>query len=705
MIQKILFSVFLVILSTGVFSQESNEDLSLLSNGKLKKLGIQSMYNQNYYSAIRYFEELCRHREDYEIMFLLAENYRIVRNYPFALYWYDRAYKANPERNAKALYHFARILQINQDYEEAAKQFAEFGRIYRDYPDSREFRRLARIHQEASEAARDSMKNPVKVRISHLNTSINTDSDELSPMFLTPTTMIYATMQFDTLSIPEDSIRVPDYFAANKTAQGWQGLGAYELQESDNPLLDAQNGAFSPDFQRFYFVKCEKRKRFLLRDIDQCALYQSKKIFGVWQPAERLPEIVNIKNANIYSVTVGNDSRRNDEILYYVTDRPDGRGGLDIWWTMYDVKSEDWREPKNAGNRVNSPGDEVTPHYDIATRTLYFSSDGHGGFGGYDIYFSIGEAGRWTPAENMGYPINSSHDDYYFTISEDGKEGLFVSNRPGSFHAAHPGCCDDLYAINFELIIEIPVSGRVFEIEDKELSKIIQEGFAITGEGKADSLDVHFIAGSTVSLFVGNRNEKVFISSTETDKDGKYVFNVAPNRDYVLQFEHVRTGSALIPFTTRGITEADTIKIEDYGINYITRDPLIIKNIYYEYGKFRLTKEHTTVIDGAILKLLKEAPEIVVEISSHTDNHGSAEFNFTLSQRRADEIVNYLVRNGIDRDRLQAKGFGFDKPIAPNQNPDGSDNPEGRQLNRRTEFRVVGSVDNILIDFDSVDED
>ncbi|MFO7869750.1 MAG: OmpA family protein [Bacteroidales bacterium] len=703
MIRKVLILFIITLTTTGLFAQEPEEDLSLLSNGKLKREGKAAMEEQNYHTAIRYFEEYCRHKEDYKIMYLLAENYRFVRNYPFAQYWYDRAYKTNPEKNAKALFYYAEMLLVNKEYEEAAQFYSEFRKIYRDYDDSRNFRRKAKNNAEFCEIATDSINNTLDIRINQLNSSINTNANESAPLFLTSKSFLYGSLEIDTTPDPNiDSIPVPKYYAASYSEQSsWKGMGEYALQESEDPLRHSQNGAFSPDFQRFYFVKCEKEKGFLnlFGSKETCKLYQSKKIYGVWQDPEPLPDIVNVKNANIYSVTVGTESRRNDEVLYYVTDRKDGRvkGGLDIWYTIYQSKKEEWREPKNGGNRINSPGDERTPFYDEKNRTLYFSSNGHGGFGNLDMYTSIGELGRWTPAENMGYPISTPYDDYHFAISDDGKKAVLASNRPGGNFPLHASCCDDLYAIDFENIIEIPIAGRVFEIEDEELQQLLKEGF----KGEAlqpdeDSLDVHFIENSTVSLFVGNTNEKIFIASTETNEDGEYFFNVDPDKEYVLQFEHVKTGSAMIPFSTQGITKPDTLQMDDYGINYITKDPLIIKNIYYDYGKYKLTDDHKETIDGAILKLLREAPEIVVEISSHTDNHGSAKFNYKLSQKRASEIVDYLVSKGIDESRLEAKGFGFDKPIAPNVNPDGSDNPEGRQLNRRTEFRVVGALENII---------
>ena len=121
-------------------------------------------------------------------------------------------------------------------------------------------------------------------------------------------------------------------------------------------------------------------------------------------------------------------------------------------------------------------------------------------------------------------------------------------------------------------------------------------------------------------------------------------FKVEPGKDYVLQFENVKTGRAFIPFTTKGMEKPDTIKIRDYGINFISKEAMVMKNIYYEYGKYKLTKDQRSAIDSSIISLMKQAPEIVIELSSHTDNQGSEEFNLKLSQKRADEIVEYMVK-------------------------------------------------------------
>jgi len=693
MTRKIIISLLIVFVSVfNSFSQE--EDLSVLSTGKLKKLGKKAMISENYYSAIRYYDEYCKIKEDYKIMYLLAESYRTTRNYPFAEYWYDKAYKANPSKNPKALYYYARMLQVSQDYSDAYPLFKQFKKEYIDFDDSPIFLKLVKYQMNACDTAPGYIKAPVTARVNHLNSTINTSDNEFLPIFLTPTSMIYASSPFDTTDIDPktDSIRVPGYFAAQKNGSTWQSMGEYTLQEENNPLQYSQNGAFSPDYQRYYYIKCEKGKK----NSKTCQIYQSKKVYGIWQAGEALPEHINTKGTNAYYLTVGNETKKNDEVVYFISDRPGGKGGLDLWYTIYMSKKEAWRDPKNCGNKINSQGDEITPYFDMTSRTMYYSSNAWAGIGQNDIFKTFGELGKWTPSENMGYPINTPYDDYYFTISQNGKLGFLASNRPGGASIGNPTATDDLYAVDFENIIEIPVTGKVFEVEDEEIKKLLDANFTTADSGiepKTDSIEVHYIQNSTVSLYIGNTNEKVFIASTETDETGSYNFTVSPDKEYVLQFENVKTGSALIPFSTKDITKPDTLKIKDYGINYITKDPLVIKNVYYEYGKYKLTKDQKNKIDEAILKLLLEAPEIVIEISSHTDNQGSEEFNQKLSQKRAEEIVNYLVKTKkIDKNRLVASGFGFSKPIASN------DTEEGRAINRRTEFRVMGAIEQLGVD-------
>lgn len=682
MIRKYLISLFLLIFTVS-FASFAQGDLSKLSTGKLKKTGTQLYAKGDVFGAIRYYEELLRKKDDYAVMFLLADAYHTARNYPMAQYWYNKAYKTNPKKNARALFYYATMLKTASQYEDASAQFKIFKKEYTGFKDAPQYQKLVKNQIASIDTAIKAQANPRAVRLTNMGNNINSPMAEYMPIYLSPTSFIYASRIFDTTRF-DASTQFPTFSTAVKYGINWLNNGDWEFKP-DGETVNINQGAFSPDFQRFYFTQCTRDKKF----VETCKLYSSKNVFGAWQKPEELPAFINLKGASITQVGVGNESKKGDEVLYFVTNRPGGQGGFDIWYTIFMPKSNAWREPKNCGNKINTAGNEVAPYYDVTSRALYFSSNGLPGQGEFDIFKANGELGKWTAAENMGSPINSPFDDYYFSVTTDGKEGLFASNRPGSQSAGWEGCCDDIYHVNFENVFDIPVVGRVYEVEDRDIFNIIRQNF----EADDASEEIRYLAGSSVSLYIGNSNEKVFIASTKTDNNGRFEFVVEPNRNYMLQFENARTGTALMALSTQGVETADTIFLKDYGINYITKiKPFIAKNIYYEFGKFKLTNEQRQVIDTSIIALMRTAPDIVVELRSHTDNIGGEDFNMKLSQRRANEIINYVVKQGISSARISGKGFGFSVPIAPNNRPDGKDYPEGRAKNRRTEIQVIGNL-------------
>ena len=698
-------------------------DLSSLSTGKLKKLGTIALYNGDYYSASRYLEAYCKTKDDdYKMMFSLAESYRLSRNYPAAEVWYDKAYKANPQKNAKALYYYATMIKTSQRYSEAKGHFKSFKKEYAGASDFSLYSALIKQQLIACDSSPAYIATPLNMSVTPLDNSTNTEGMEYMPIFLDNTSFVYASSAVDSMGTTAalDSMVAPKFYQATYAGDKWMTKDDWNLNMQETPNPEAMHGAFSPDMQRFYFVRCDKgKKKFLSskRKQDNCKIYMSKNTFGTWQAPEELPEIINAPKTSNIQVAIGNESKKNDEVLYFISNREGGRGGYDIWYSIFMSKKNEWREPKNCGTKINSAGNEYSPYYDAVTRTMFFASDGWPGLGEFDIFKCTGEMGKWTPAENMGYPINSPYDDYYFAVSPDGKKAFFATNREGTTTGGQATCCDDIYLVDYEDVkFDIPVTGRVFELVDSKLNDLVSANFQTTNKAdtiKVDSLAVSdslktqsvkekkYLAGSRVALYIGNSNEKVFVASTQTDSTGRYFFTVQPNHQYILQFENVRSGSAFIPMSTRGIITPDTLHLKDYGINSLTKDALVIKNIYYEYGKYRLKKEQKDILDVAVVALMQEAPEIRVELGSHTDDMGGEAFNLRLSQKRADEIVNYVIKQGIDKDRLVGKGYGYTVPVAPNKFDDGTDNPDGRAMNRRTEFKVIGTIS----EFDDFIED
>ena len=691
--------IFIIILSISftfsVFSQTN--DISKIPASQLKTLANNAIQLGDVYSAIDFLEVYCAKKEDAGMMFLLAECYRKARNYSEAKKWYESAYRKNPNKYTVALYHYATMLKTERKYKEALVEFKKFRKEFRGKTDKSgiDYAKLARSQIEACEKADYIIDSAITVKIEHLSQSINKASIEFAPQYISDSVMLYASLRSDTavykiVEGEEDISPKRQFYLAKKNNDAWEYLFAWPEGNFNNPSIETGNGSFSPDKQRFYFTRCAVNRK--MQTV--CAIYVSYQDGINWTEPEPLPEIINTKKYTSTQPTVGTDSKRGEEVLYFVSNRPGGRGGTDVWYSQYDRRKKTWKEPRNAGPRINSAGDECTPFYDNKSRTLYFSSNGFPGIGELDIFRAVGELSKWADvAENIGYPVNSEFDDLYYITHNNAKEGFFSSNRTGSVTVMHENCCDDLFSYDYIGGIDLAVEGKVYEITNERVNSILQGRLEV----KKDSLtntETNYIEGALVSLFIVDRTSKdlIFIAQDTTNIDGQYFFIVDPNKNYVLEFENDKEQSRKQTFSTHGYITSDTIQIDDIGIQYISRDPIIIKNIYYEFDKYKLTTAAKNTIDTTLVILLQEAPEIVIELSSHTDSKGDDDYNIKLSQKRAESVVNYLIQKGINKARLYPKGYGETKPIAPNTHPDGTDNPEGRQMNRRTEFKIIGTL-------------
>lgn len=669
--------------------------------GKLKKYGLNSLNEGDTYSAIDYFEAYLAQKENAKIMFLLAESYRAARDYPNALKWYNKAYDADPKKNVLALYYEGTMLKTEKRYEEAYQKFKKFKKAYEAPKDDNTYSKLVKTQMLSCDTAHYYLDSTIVVWISHLDSSINKASVEFSPFFLTDSTFIYSSLKSDTAVFTvksDDEFETPvrQIYYGERQTRNWKSNGLWKEGDFNIPEINTGNGTFSPDKKRFYFTRCDKN----WKNKVICQIYRSEKKEGRWQEPELLPELINHPKFTTTQPAIGKDSKRGEEVLYFVSDREGGKGGLDIWYTIYRKKKKEWKDPRNCGSKINTPGDEITPYVDQENRTLYFSSNGLPTLGEHDIFRVVGELSKWMPYENIGYPINSPFDDFYYSLNSTMEEGFFVSNRPGGVNVKHETCCDDIYAFKYNEVIHVAAEGKVYAIVDEEIQDLFNENFIKSKkEGEVDTSeeteDYDYIEGAVVSLYLIDQKNKdlVYIKNDTTDANGNYHFKLEPGKEYALEFENYGQFNKKIKVSTKDIRQSEVISIQDIGVNLIPKTSMIIKNIYYEYDKYELTKEAKEKIEKTLLKILNETPQIVIEISAHTDSKGDDEYNRNLSQQRAESVVKHLVRKGIDPKRLYAKGYGETKPIAPNENPDGSDNPAGREKNRRTEFKIIGSLD------------
>jgi outer membrane protein OmpA-like peptidoglycan-associated protein len=313
--------------------------------------------------------------------------------------------------------------------------------------------------------------------------------------------------------------------------------------------------------------------------------------------------------------------------------------------------------------------------------------------GGYDIFSSVGSAKKWTKAEAMPEPFNSSYDDYYFVCFNDGKEGYMTSNRPESFQVRENTCCDDIFQFKIEECNVVIGHGTIINYANYDFYDELNAKFNL---GLSYPKNNAPIANIPVELYLDKDQETFLISSATTDENGSYHFKMERNQHYKIRVKNMGYFDKNIAVSTFQ-ENCNDIKISETVISYLPEIQIRL-NIYYEYNKSNLTDQAKTVVDTMLLPLFDLFPNAIIEIGSHTDNMGSDSYNLKLSQNRSESVVKYLTSKGIAPERLVAKGYGESQPVAPNENPDGTDNPEGRQLNRRTELKILGETNSFYRD-------
>lgn len=417
---------------------------------------------------------------------------------------------------------------------------------------------------------------------------------------------------------------------------------------------------FTPDGKTMIFGKGNNGKRKGASDVD---LYLSRFRNGQWSE----PTPININQPDAWESTpaFSPDGRT----LYFSSNRKGGFGGLDIYTAQMDGRGR-FGKVKNLGPEINTAGEELFPYVSESGK-MYFSSDGHPGYGMLDI-FEVKRANGKNVVENLGQPVNSPADDFGIYLFKADR-GFFTSNREGGMGD------DDIYT---------------FINEDPELRVVNYFLQGITYMTRKDSTR-EILPNTKVSLL---DQEGDVMQDFITGNDGKFLFRVYENENYSILGETDGFITKRQPYTTVG----KSVPLESLKelVTNITLDTILVldrkernkifvlENIYFGYDSAVIRKEAAKELDN-LVTILTDNSDLKIEMGSHTDSIASDVYNIQLSQRRAEATVNYLIKKGIDPTRLVAKGYGESKPIARNTNPDGSDNPVGRQRNRRTEFKIL----------------
>jgi outer membrane protein OmpA-like peptidoglycan-associated protein len=421
---------------------------------------------------------------------------------------------------------------------------------------------------------------------------------------------------------------------------------------------------YSPGGDRFYFTRCQED------DSAQviCKIYVSNwdTVKNKWGEPKELKDGINEEGSNTHPCIAKVGKK---EVLFFSSNRKlQSRGGYDIWYSIYDPVKKTYRRPQNVGKQINTERDEQTPYYDSRVNKLYFASDGWVGFGGFDIYAAVGGPSRYSSVKNLGYPINSPADDIYFINDPVGKPDAYVvSNRIGSIALKNPTCCDDIWRVQSEPKL-------------RAIGKVV---YRATGEPANESV---------VKMIDETGDMKTFDSP-----DGMFAFNTSRGHNYVITADKSGYISSRINVNTTEVKRTDKdddVDVTIYLDEIVKNVPFEVHNIYYDFDKSTLRPESVASLD-TLVNFMKDNPSLSVEIFSYTDGKGDNAYNEKLSRARAESVVEYLKNSGIDASRMIPQALGKSNPAAPNTTD------EGRQLNRRTQFRIVKDDSKSRILFDS----
>lgn len=416
--------------------------------------------------------------------------------------------------------------------------------------------------------------------------------------------------------------------------------------------------SFTTDGRMMFFTRARQQES----SAAGTEIYVSNRAGGAWSEPKKI-SIFKDSTISVAHPAVASDG----QTLYFVSDSPEGFGGKDIWKAKYD--NGDVKEIQNLGAEINTPGDEMFPT--VRDEVLYFSSNGLPGIGGLDLFKAVFANEKWT-VENLGIPLNSNYDDFGITFEANKEKGFFTSNR---------GETRGFDAIwSFELPeYEYLLEGKVVDENMNPIPEAI----------------VRLVSNSGINARV------------QAKKDGTYRIKLEKDVECVMMASARGYLNKEARITTMGVKQSK-VYTQDFQLSTIYK-PIQIENIFYDFGKFTLTSASESGLQE-LVKVLKDNPNITIEISAHTDHVGNNEANKVLSEKRAQSVVEYLVKAGIPAARLSSVGWGEDKPFVVDANTaqkypylkendvlneafvnalNSDQQEQAKQINRRTEFRVL----------------
>jgi outer membrane protein OmpA-like peptidoglycan-associated protein len=640
---KYLYSILFIIASSVFTGTGFSQALHTSSNKALKMYneGLQAYDFMEYEKAETYFKEtLLIDNRFYEAYMMLGELLAKQKRFTEAASDYKAAVKIDSLFFKPVFFNMANAEMMSGDYQNALIHF----NVYLAQKGMSEKNRiLASKNAVNCEFAVEAIKSPVLFNPVSAGASINTENDEYWPSITADGQTLMFTRQgrrFDKSS--SDGAVQEDFYISYFSDNSWQ-----KAFNAGPPLNTRQNeGAqsLSSNGNYMFFTACDRPS-----GLGSCDIYFSAYSDGKWSEPSDLLSPVNTQYWESQP-SISADG----EVLFFSSSRPGGMGGKDLWFSRKNRKKT-WTDPVNMGSSVNTGGDEMSPFIHFDGRSLYFSSDGRPGMGGFDIYLTrMNDDSTWTEPRNLGYPINTFNDEMGLIIESGGQKAYFSTIRDKSNGK-------DIFFFNlYESVRPSPVSYLKGKVYDKMTGKLLLADYELINlsTGKVTIKSSTDISGNFIVCLPSGYNYGINVSKTG------YLFY---SENFMFEGQH----TVAEPYNKR------------IGLSPIkVGEKMQLSNVFYEIDSWQLKKESMTELNN-LSDLLSDNKNIIIEIGGYTDSTGSAEYNQLLSERRALSVVNYLIGKGIPAEKLIYKGYGNKSPIGDNVTA------EGRKLNRRTEAKII----------------
>lgn len=590
-----------------------------------------------------------------------------------AIQYLEKASELNPGIDAELPYFLGWAYHLDMQWDKAIEQFKKFTKLSGSSASFLEMQADAKQQIIECENGKELQQHPVRVFVDNAGAEVNSKYSDYGPVISADESVLFFTSRREgtTGGVIDPALNeyMEDIYMSLKQNGVW--TKAVNLGAPLNTEEHDANSGISADGQKLLIYSANGHGD----------LYESTLTGDKWGVAQSLGKNIN-SNGHESSACYSSDGKS----IYFVSDNPEATlGDRDIFVSTKDEKGK-WGKAVNLGSTINTPYGEEGVYLHPDGKTMYFSSEGHKTMGGYDIFKSVYENGKWSEPENLGFPVNTPDNDVFFVISASGKHGYYSSYSDKGYGEK------DILLITF-LGPEKPM---VLNNEDNLLASItapvketvlaptlvIKEAQLTIMKGIVSDAITKKPLDATIEI-IDNKQNISIATFTSNSSSGKYLVSLPAGKNYGIA---VKKDGYLFQSENFDIPASAAFQevVKDIALKSVdVGSTIVLKNIFFDLGKATLRSESTNELER-LGKLLYDNPTLKIEISGHTDNKGSAELNKKLSDGRAKAVVDYLISKGITGDRLTYVGYGKDQPLASN------DTEEGRQQNRRTEFKIIG---------------